>query len=132
MQAYSRREEHRALRAERKAGEPEAGGEEHQVEPAELDREDDVLLLLLHGLMVGPLTNRRKKPLRTQHLMIDEAQDFSAVFYPAPNDSTFALRLTQSDTLLFRIDKFSGADVLATFVLPGASEVVPLVIGACS
>lgn len=77
MQAYSRREDHRALRAERKAGELEADGEEHQLEPAVLDREDDVLLLLLHGLMVGALTNRRKKPLRTQHLMIDEAQDFS-------------------------------------------------------
>ena len=62
----------------------------------------------------------------------NEAQNFQAVFYPAQNDSAFARRLTQADSLLFRIDRFSGADVVATFVLVGADEVVPEIIDSCS
>lgn len=78
LQAYSRREEFRAWKADSQAHEPEADGEDYaRPAPAQLDREDDTLLLLLYGLLVGPLTNRKKRPLRVRHLMIDEAQDFS-------------------------------------------------------
>lgn len=61
-----------------------------------------------------------------------EASNFRALYYPAATDTAFARRLTAADSLLFRIHKFQGADVTATFVLRGASEVVPQVIAACA
>ena len=58
---------------------PRMGAEEKEdmaaTEIPGIDREDDTLLLLLHTLTVGPLLSRRKRPLRFQHLLVDEAQD---------------------------------------------------------
>ena len=55
--------------------------EEGQSNPApdlpQLDHEDDTLLLLLYREMVGPLRGRKNRDLKVQHLMVDEAQDFS-------------------------------------------------------
>ncbi|MFT7521461.1 MAG: DNA helicase-2/ATP-dependent DNA helicase PcrA [Kiritimatiellia bacterium] len=44
---------------------------------AELDEEDDALLLRAWQLRVGPLRNRGKHPLRYKHIAIDEVQDFT-------------------------------------------------------
>jgi DNA helicase-2/ATP-dependent DNA helicase PcrA len=51
------------------ADEPEAG--------AELDPEDDTLLLRAWQLRVGPLRWRGRHPLRYRHVAVDEVQDFS-------------------------------------------------------
>lgn len=50
------------------------GDEEAQ---AELDPEDDALLLRAWQLRVGPLLAGGKKPIRMRHLVVDEVQDFS-------------------------------------------------------
>ncbi|MDQ3035162.1 MAG: hotdog fold thioesterase [Myxococcota bacterium] len=47
-------------------------------EPAQLDREDDALLLRLVQRLRGPLV-RGKERLRYEHILIDEAQDLSPV-----------------------------------------------------
>ncbi len=47
-------------------------------EPAELDREDDALLLRLFQTLHGPLSGRRAA-LEYEHIFIDEAQDMSPV-----------------------------------------------------
>jgi ATP-dependent DNA helicase UvrD/PcrA len=47
--------------------------------PAELDPEDDALLLRAWQLRIGPLPWRLKQPLRYRHIAIDEVQDFSPV-----------------------------------------------------
>ncbi len=44
---------------------------------AELDPEDDTLLLHAWQLRVGPLRGRGSAPLRYRHVAVDEAQDFS-------------------------------------------------------
>ena len=44
-----------------------------------LDVEDDAILLRLHQLMVGPLTQKGKRPLRYAHLVVDEVQDISPI-----------------------------------------------------
>ena len=44
---------------------------------AELDPEDDTLLLQAWQLRVGPLRGRGRRALRYRHVAIDEAQDFS-------------------------------------------------------
>ncbi len=44
---------------------------------AELDPEDDALLLRAWQLRVGSLRSNAKRPLRMRHLVIDEVQDFS-------------------------------------------------------
>jgi len=46
---------------------------------AELDPEDDALLLRAWQLRVGPLAGRGGRPLRYRHLAIDEVQDFAPV-----------------------------------------------------
>jgi len=46
---------------------------------AELDPEDDALLLRAWQLRVGPLLGRGGVPLRYRHIAIDEVQDFSPV-----------------------------------------------------
>jgi len=46
---------------------------------AELDPEDDALLLRAWQLRVGPLAGRGGAPLRYRHVAIDEVQDFSPV-----------------------------------------------------
>jgi len=51
------------------AGEPEV--------QAELDPEDDTLLLRAWQLRVGSLRGRGRRPLRYRHVAIDEVQDFS-------------------------------------------------------
>jgi DNA helicase-2/ATP-dependent DNA helicase PcrA len=51
-----------------------AGDEEAQ---AELDPEDDALLLRAWQLRVGPLQAPGRRPLRLRHLVVDEVQDFS-------------------------------------------------------
>lgn len=51
------------------ANEPEAR--------AELDPEDDTLLLRAWQLRVGPLRWRGRRPLRYRHVAVDEVQDFS-------------------------------------------------------
>ncbi|MBW2546270.1 MAG: ATP-binding domain-containing protein [Deltaproteobacteria bacterium] len=47
-------------------------------EPAELDREDDALLLRLFQTLRGPLSGRRAA-LAYEHIFVDEAQDMSPV-----------------------------------------------------
>jgi DNA helicase-2/ATP-dependent DNA helicase PcrA len=44
---------------------------------AELDVEDDTLLLRAWQLRIGPLSRRAGRPLRYRHVAIDEVQDFS-------------------------------------------------------
>jgi len=44
---------------------------------AELDVEDDALLLRAWQQRVGPLRNRRRRPLVYRHIAVDEVQDFS-------------------------------------------------------
>lgn len=44
---------------------------------AELDPEDDALLLRAWQLRIGPLRGRNNKPLRMRHLVVDEVQDFA-------------------------------------------------------
>jgi DNA helicase-2/ATP-dependent DNA helicase PcrA len=48
----------------------------HSVE-AEIDLEDDALLLRAWQLRVGPLLDRDRRPLSYRHIAIDEVQDFS-------------------------------------------------------
>ncbi len=43
----------------------------------ELDIEDEAVLLRLYQLRVGKLRTRKKKPINTSHLVVDEVQDFS-------------------------------------------------------
>jgi DNA helicase-2/ATP-dependent DNA helicase PcrA len=51
------------------AGEEDSG--------AQLDPEDDALLLRAWQLRVGPLLGKGKRPLRYRHVVLDEVQDFS-------------------------------------------------------
>jgi DNA helicase-2/ATP-dependent DNA helicase PcrA len=51
-----------------------AGDREAQ---AELDGEDDALLLRAWQLRVGPLRDKGRKPLQYRHVLLDEVQDFS-------------------------------------------------------
>ena len=46
---------------------------------AEIDAEDDALLLRAWQLRCGPLPGRGNRPLRYRHIAIDEVQDFSPV-----------------------------------------------------
>ncbi len=46
---------------------------------AELDPEDDALLLRAWQLRTGPLMLRGKRPIRYRHIAIDEVQDFSPI-----------------------------------------------------
>jgi DNA helicase-2/ATP-dependent DNA helicase PcrA len=55
-------------------------------EPAELDREDDALLLRVYQMLRGPLSGRRAV-LEYEHLFIDEAQDMSPVELAAVLDT---------------------------------------------
>ena len=75
LEAHGLRQEHEEWRAEGRETERE-GSDEAAPEYPRFDREDDTLLLLLHRKLVAPLRNRKKRPLRFAHLMIDEAQDF--------------------------------------------------------
>jgi DNA helicase II / ATP-dependent DNA helicase PcrA len=44
---------------------------------AELDSEDDALLLRAWQLRIGPLSRRQQRALRYRHIAVDEVQDFS-------------------------------------------------------
>ena len=44
---------------------------------AQLDPEDDAILLRAWQLRVGPLQTKHKRPLRFRHVVLDEVQDFS-------------------------------------------------------
>ncbi len=46
---------------------------------AELDPEDDGLLLRAWQLRIGPLRGTNKSPLRLRHLVVDEVQDFAPI-----------------------------------------------------
>lgn len=46
---------------------------------AELDAEDDALLLRAWQLRVGPLRGKGRQPLRFRHIVVDEVQDFSPI-----------------------------------------------------
>lgn len=50
-----------------------------EVSSAELDAEDDALLLRAWQLRVGPLRGKGRRPLRYRHIVLDEVQDFSPV-----------------------------------------------------
>ena len=53
---------------------------EDDVEEApSIDLEDDALLLRMYQLVKGPLSIKKRRPLRYSHLVVDEAQDFSPV-----------------------------------------------------
>jgi DNA helicase-2/ATP-dependent DNA helicase PcrA len=51
---------------------------DHDVQ-AELDAEDDTLLLRAWQLRVGPLRRGGKRPLRYRHVAVDEVQEFSPI-----------------------------------------------------
>ncbi|HOX43022.1 MAG TPA: ATP-binding domain-containing protein [Myxococcota bacterium] len=53
------------------------GGDEATDEPPMYDEEDAPILLRLHQLLLGPLRQGAHAELRYDHLVIDEAQDFS-------------------------------------------------------
>ncbi len=53
------------------------GGEESV--QAELDEEDEALLLYAWQLRVGPLPGRGERPLRYKHVAIDEVQEFAPI-----------------------------------------------------
>ncbi|PKN58326.1 MAG: DNA helicase UvrD [Deltaproteobacteria bacterium HGW-Deltaproteobacteria-14] len=55
------------------------GGGPNDHEIPTLDPEDDTLLLRLHQVLRGPLEVQRGRPLRYDHLMVDEAQDLSPI-----------------------------------------------------
>jgi DNA helicase-2/ATP-dependent DNA helicase PcrA len=59
--------------------EEDADGTPIRVDDHFLDSEDDPLLLRLYQLRVGPLptASRRNRPLRYQHIVVDEVQDLS-------------------------------------------------------
>ncbi len=44
---------------------------------AELDEEDDTLLLLLYQMTLGPFRGKKQRKIAYPHLLLDEAQDFS-------------------------------------------------------
>jgi DNA helicase-2/ATP-dependent DNA helicase PcrA len=46
---------------------------------AELDEEDEALLLYTWQLRIGPLPGRGERPLRYKHVAIDEVQDFAPI-----------------------------------------------------
>jgi DNA helicase II / ATP-dependent DNA helicase PcrA len=48
-------------------------------ERAELDEEDDAVLLRLWQLRVGPLRAKGKRPLKFAHMVVDEVQDLSPI-----------------------------------------------------
>ncbi len=130
LEAYGRREEWLASRGPGQAGQ---GEEEEQSKPPELDQEDDTLLLLLHQLLVGPLGNRKKRPIRVAHLMIDEAQDFSPLevrlmigLAETPRSVTLAGDTDQRMILHNAFDTWE--DVLRNLGLEGTS-VSPLHVG---
>lgn len=54
-------------------------GDADKDNPACLDVEDDILLLRLFMLLNGGLPGPKGRPLRYEHLVVDEAQDFSPV-----------------------------------------------------
>jgi DNA helicase-2/ATP-dependent DNA helicase PcrA len=134
LRAYSQREEYRAWREEWQ-GQPatDEEGQALRVEPPPIDQEDDTLLLLLFAKMVGPLRTRKNKALRLQHLMIDEAQDFSpldvqlAIALAAePRSVTLAGDTDQRMILHNAFDTWE--DVLSHLGLKG-STVTPLQVG---
>jgi len=53
------------------------GGDEATEEPPMYDEEDAMILLRLEQLLRGPLRHGARQALRYDHLVIDEAQDFS-------------------------------------------------------
>jgi len=60
---------------------------DHEVD-ARLDTEDDALLLRAWQLRLGPLQKRPGKPLKHQHIVLDEVQDFSPVEVQVLLDTT--------------------------------------------
>ena len=46
---------------------------------AEIDAEDDTLLLRCWQLRIGPLRAKGRRPLRLRHIAVDEVQDFSPI-----------------------------------------------------
>jgi DNA helicase-2/ATP-dependent DNA helicase PcrA len=63
----------------RRVDELQAGMSGDKEAPFALDPEDDALLLRAWQLRVGPLRDRRGRPLRLRHAVIDEVQDFAPV-----------------------------------------------------
>lgn len=57
----------------------EASKEVNNNDLGALDEEDDTLLLLLAQLTLGRLKGKGKRPVQYNHLLVDEAQDFSTV-----------------------------------------------------
>jgi len=101
--------------------------------PPPLDREDDTLLLLLYRMSVGPLRGSRRKPLRVEHLMVDEVQDFSPLelqvlldLAAEPRSVTLAGDAAQKMILHNSFDTWN--DVLAHLGLEGTA-VSPLKVG---
>jgi len=85
VRQHHKREEAIARKADKDAGQDFSDDISSQVssdlryqkEHPTLDEEDDVLLLLLYQLTVGPLRGKKKRKIQYTHLMVDEAQDFS-------------------------------------------------------
>ena len=50
-----------------------------EAKDAEIDAEDDTLLLRCWQLRVGPLRAKGRRPLRLRHIAVDEVQDFSPI-----------------------------------------------------
>ncbi len=100
------------------AGDTDAG--------AELEPEDDTLLLRAWQLRVGPLLGPRLRPLQLRHVAIDEVQDFSPLEVQVLLDATDAARsLTlagDSQQQLLPASAFgSWSRFLAQLGVPGAA-----------
>jgi len=79
-EAFSPEEIHRFVEWHRRCNEELFARLEGDLEShAELDPEDDALLLRAWQLRVGPLHRDRGRPLQYRHIAIDEIQDFSSV-----------------------------------------------------
>ncbi len=100
-----------------------AAGDESS--PAELDEEDDALLLRAWQLRVGPLRDRRKKRLRYRHIAVDEVQDFSPLEVRVlldclDDDRSITLAGDTQQHLVTDSGFTSWGDFLAKLGVPGA------------
>ncbi len=100
-----------------------AAGDEDS--PAELDEEDDALLLRAWQLRVGPLRDSRRKPLRYRHIAVDEVQDFSPLEVRVlldclDDDRSITLAGDTQQHLVTDSGFTSWPDFLAKLGVPGA------------
>ncbi len=97
----------------------------HAPDEPTLDREDDVILLRLWQLLRGELqAGRKRKPLRFDHLFVDEVQDFSpmelAVLVECTRDRSITLAGDEAQHIHGQHEFSSWEDYLEASQLPHA------------